>query len=142
MASHASVPPRGAPPKAPDKGSFPLDHFRECSAAKESYMGCLRENAMQTADCRELSAQYLKCRMDTCARARPLRRARAPHPTAPAPRSRRSRLMAREDLSKLGYHEDSRPAAAVPQLSDSRASEAKRKGFVAGLGGIERGKPA
>ena len=43
MASFASVPARGPPPKPPDKGSFPLDHFRECSDAKSEYMDCLKE---------------------------------------------------------------------------------------------------
>ena len=68
MASNASVPARGLAPKPPDKGSFPLDHFGECSTAKKAYMECLRENGMQTQmdTCRKLSAAYLQCRMDTC----------------------------------------------------------------------------
>lgn len=72
MASNASVPSRGLPPKPPDKGSFPLDHFGECSDAKKSYMACLRENTMatQSDECRVLSAAYLKCRMDRCAQSR------------------------------------------------------------------------
>jgi cytochrome c oxidase assembly protein subunit 19 len=71
MASHASVPSRGLPPKPPDKGSFPLDHFGECSDAKVEYMRCLKQHNMQaqTDECRELSAKYLKCRMERCARA-------------------------------------------------------------------------
>ena len=67
MASFASVPAKGAPPRPPDKGSFPLDHFGECSAQKRSYMECLKQHAMQTQDCRELAKAYLQCRMDTCA---------------------------------------------------------------------------
>ena len=66
MASNASIPSRGLPPKPPDNGSFPLDHFRECSEAKESYMACLKENSMRadSDECRKLSASYLQCRMD------------------------------------------------------------------------------
>lgn len=69
MASFASVPAKGLPPKAPDKGSFPLDHFRECSQKKEEYMQCLKAHAMSTQVevCRTLSAAYLQCRMDACA---------------------------------------------------------------------------
>ena len=66
MASNASIPSRGLPPKPPDNGSFPLDHFRECSEAKESYMACLKENSMRadSDECRKLSASCLQCRMD------------------------------------------------------------------------------
>ena len=49
--------------------------------------------------------------------------------------------MAREDLQKLGYHDDAK-RTPLPSLSDSRGNTAKREGFVAGLGGIERGKAA
>ena len=79
MASNASVPARGLPPKPPDKGSFPLDHYGECTEPKKLYMQCLREHAMatQSDECRELSAAYLKCRMDR-------------------------ELMAKEDLGRLG----------------------------------------
>lgn len=73
MASNASVPARGLPPRPPDKGSFPLDHFRECSDAKAKYIECLRANSMQadSEECRQLSAAYLQCRMDTCVAASP-----------------------------------------------------------------------
>ncbi|EOD12377.1 hypothetical protein EMIHUDRAFT_67095 [Emiliania huxleyi CCMP1516] len=47
MASFASLPAKGLPPKPPDKGSFPLDHFRECSELKSEYMGCLKQHSMQ-----------------------------------------------------------------------------------------------
>ena len=65
-----STPPaRGLPPKPPDKGSFLLDHFRECSDAKEKYLECLRGSSMRADEdaCRKLSSEYLKCRMDKCA---------------------------------------------------------------------------
>mmetsp|Transcript_13911 Transcript_13911/g.41141 ORF Transcript_13911/g.41141 Transcript_13911/m.41141 type:complete len:150 (-) Transcript_13911:259-708(-) len=64
MASFASLPAKGLPPKPPDKGSFPLDHFRECSELKSEYMGCLKQHSMQIDACRDLSASYLQCRMD------------------------------------------------------------------------------
>ena len=66
MASNASVPSRGLPPKPPDKGSFPLDHFRECSDAKELSLDCLKSQSMRADGdaCRNLSSEYLTCRMN------------------------------------------------------------------------------
>merc|ERR1719198_1453942 len=96
MASFASVPAKGAPPRPPDKGSFPLDHFGECSAVKRRYMECLKEHAMQTEACRNLAKSYLQCRMDT-------------------------NLMAREELSKLGYRDaPDANAAEKPHATEQR----------------------
>lgn len=124
MASNASVPSRGLPPKPPDKGSFPLDHYGECSDAKRTYVQCLREHGMQaqSEDCRSLSAAYLKCRMDRD-------------------------LMAKEELDRLGFSESgtgrdggrgSGTAAASgardTAMADSTESkERKSSGFLAGL---------
>ena len=57
MASFASVPARGLPPRPPDKGSFPLDHFKECTEGKKMYMECLKRNSMQaqTDEVRQLT---------------------------------------------------------------------------------------
>ncbi|KAA0725363.1 Cytochrome c oxidase assembly protein COX19 [Triplophysa tibetana] len=65
-------------PRAPDKGSFPLDHFGECKTFKEIYMRCLRSNRFDNSRCREESKEYLECRMDR-------------------------QLMAKEPLEKLGF---------------------------------------
>lgn len=62
----------------PDKGSFPLDHDGECKRAMLRYMVCLNENKMDGSACRQLSRDYLQCRMD-------------------------HQLMAREDWSNLGF---------------------------------------
>lgn len=107
MASNASVPARGLPPKAPDKGSFPLDHFGECSNAKKAYMGCLKDHGMQTQseECRKLSAAYLQCRMDT-------------------------ELMAKEELQKLGFSEGQQAARGD---TPSESIEQAKRGFVAGM---------
>lgn len=109
MASNASLPARGLPPRAPDKGSFPLDHFGECSEAKAKYVACLRENGMHAdaEECRQLSAAYLQCRMDT-------------------------KLMAKEDLHKLGYAGSS-SSAGIRTATQSEADARKSKGFLAGL---------
>ena len=102
MASFASVPAKGLPPKPPDKGSFPLDHFRECSAAKETYMGCLKEHMMQaqTEACRELSAAYLQCRMDSCAAT--FEPDRYWLQSVPRCIPARRKLMAQQEMEKLG----------------------------------------
>lgn len=106
MASNASVPSRGLPAKPPDKGSFLLDHFRECSEMKEQYMACLKADAMRAdgAECRKLSAAYLQCRMDR-------------------------ELMAKEELTKLGIHGDERRGGG--DAPDRQRRE--RGGFVAGV---------
>ncbi|KAG8509971.1 Cytochrome c oxidase assembly protein COX19, partial [Galemys pyrenaicus] len=51
-------------PRAPDKGSFPLDHFGECKSFKEKFMKCLRDKNFENALCRNESKEYLECRME------------------------------------------------------------------------------
>ncbi|NXU47177.1 COX19 protein, partial [Turnix velox] len=77
-------------PRPPDKGAFPLDHFGECSAFKESFMDCLRDNGYESGACRQRAMAYLQCRMDR---------------QGPAGRGGRSpvQLMANEPLEKLGF---------------------------------------
>ena len=65
-------------PSAPLKGSFPLDHEGECKKSMLRYMICLRENSNQNSDCRQLSKEYLDCRMQ-------------------------KQLMVREEWNKLGF---------------------------------------
>lgn len=54
----------GFKPTPPDRGSFPLDHYAECKDKMMAYMKCLRENSSVSTPCRDLSKQYLSCRMD------------------------------------------------------------------------------
>ncbi|XP_077980603.1 cytochrome c oxidase assembly protein COX19-like [Glandiceps talaboti] len=65
-------------PRAPAKGSFPIDHDGECKESMDLYMKCLRKNRFQNSECREEAKCYMQCRMD-------------------------HELMAKEPLSKLGY---------------------------------------
>ncbi|XP_045899169.1 cytochrome c oxidase assembly protein COX19 [Micropterus dolomieu] len=65
-------------PRPPEKGSFPLDHFGECKAFKETFMKCLRDNSFDNSKCRLQSKGYLECRME-------------------------HQLMAKEPLEKLGF---------------------------------------
>jgi len=50
--------------KAPEKGSFPLDHDGECKGFMLKFMMCLRVNDNDNAKCRQESMEYLGCRMD------------------------------------------------------------------------------
>ena len=65
---------------APDLGSFPLDHFKECTEIYQTYMSCLKQNKGQITPCRRLSMQYLQCRMD-------------------------NDLMRKDDISKMGFRD-------------------------------------
>lgn len=68
---------------APDRGSFPLDHYGssnqiarspqlltklnasgECKSKMELYMACLKQNGSESTPCRVLSKDYLDCRMN------------------------------------------------------------------------------
>lgn len=72
----------GFKPTAPDRGSFPLDHYGwlplhrfcrnhddaqqitgECKEKMLVYMKCLKENSSNSTPCRALSKNYLDCRM-------------------------------------------------------------------------------
>lgn len=49
---------------APEKGSFPLDHFQECENLAETYRMCLAEQSNIPKKCRQQAQDYLQCRMD------------------------------------------------------------------------------
>lgn len=68
-------------PRPPAKGSFPLDHEGECRKWMVKYMECLHTADGDATSCRDISKEYLRCRMD-------------------------SGLMAREDWDYLGFPEE------------------------------------
>ncbi|KAF9481719.1 hypothetical protein BDN70DRAFT_514317 [Pholiota conissans] len=49
---------------APDRGSFPLDHYGECKDKMQLYMACLKQSESTSTPCRSLSKDYLDCRMN------------------------------------------------------------------------------
>jgi len=51
-------------PVPPQKGSFPLDHEGHCKKQMIAYMRCLNINRDDNSACRELSKEYLGCRME------------------------------------------------------------------------------
>ncbi|CAK9057657.1 unnamed protein product [Durusdinium trenchii] len=82
------------PGRPPDKGSFPLDHFSECSDLKEEYLRCLKENKHDNMSCRYLSKKYLQCRMDR-------------------------NLMRREPMKSLGFTEEAPVISAARGFTES-----------------------
>lgn len=64
----------------PDKGSFPIDHENTCKDQMVQFMKCLRDQKFDNDKCRDLSKDYLECRMQ-------------------------HGLMARDDWKNLGYKE-------------------------------------
>lgn len=53
-----------APPRPPEKGSFPLDHFGECRAYLENVLACMQHNQQESSKCRDIQQQYIECRME------------------------------------------------------------------------------
>ncbi|KAK0208436.1 hypothetical protein DFS33DRAFT_1303340 [Desarmillaria ectypa] len=54
----------GSKPIPPQRGSFPLDHYGECKKKMVLYMQCLKSNGSKSTPCRDLTRDYLSCRMD------------------------------------------------------------------------------
>merc|ERR1712228_996120 len=52
-----------APAVAPDKGSFPLDHFHECEEHAVRYNACLDKHQLMPKRCQKFQINYLECRM-------------------------------------------------------------------------------
>eukprot|EP00936_MAST-01D_sp_MAST-1D-sp1_P002366 g2366.t1 len=98
--------------KAPDRGSFPLDHHSECKSEVEAFLRCLQESSSEHVRCKRLSKAYLQCRMD-------------------------KELMARENLDDLGL--GSRESDATISR-DSSEGEKEADGFVAGTH-LRRARP-
>ncbi|EAS01282.2 CHCH domain protein (macronuclear) [Tetrahymena thermophila SB210] len=68
--------------KAPDKGSFPLDHFHECDEFAKAYNSCVLKHQLMPKRCRQHQIDYLGCRM-------------------------KAGLMEKEEFEKLGFTEES-----------------------------------
>uniref|UniRef100_A0A6U0LMW1 CHCH domain-containing protein n=1 Tax=Minutocellus polymorphus TaxID=265543 RepID=A0A6U0LMW1_9STRA len=88
--------------KPPQRGIFPLDHDAECKPKMQKYLECLKEEKQQHNKCRELSKDYLQCRMD-------------------------NELMAKENLDEMGFSENAR----ITEAKEYDKSKEK-EGYVAG----------
>jgi len=88
--------------RPPQRGIFPLDHFRDCKEPMELYLECLKDNADMHHKCREFSKSYLQCRMD-------------------------HDLMSKENLDDMGYSEQAQVRGAKEY-----DLKKEKEGFVAG----------
>ena len=48
---------------APDRGSFPLDHFHECEEHAVRYNSCLDKHQLMPKRCQKFQINYIECRM-------------------------------------------------------------------------------
>eukprot|EP00980_Cylindrotheca_fusiformis_P010128 scaffold2253_cov119-Cylindrotheca_fusiformis.AAC.3 len=88
--------------RPPQRGIFPLDHDADCRPYMETYLDCLKGSKDVHHKCRELSKEYLQCRMD-------------------------NQLMSKENLDDLGYGKDKEVKGAHEY---DKAKE--KAGYVAG----------
>ena len=51
------------PTVAPERGSFPLDHFHECEEQAYLYHECLDKHQMMPKRCQKFQINYIECRM-------------------------------------------------------------------------------
>jgi cytochrome c oxidase assembly protein subunit 19 len=93
--------------KAPEKGSFPLDHGGTCKIPMKDFQNCIKNNKGSHALCREFSKKYLTCRME-------------------------NNLMAKEDLSDLGFTNAAKMNALAAAKRDTGPKKEKT-GFIAGM---------
>ena len=66
----------------------------ECKAHMKSYLGCLKEKKGDHVDCRELSKNYLQCRMD-------------------------HELMSKEDMARLGFGDKAEYIRVTPKCKEA-----------------------
>ena len=108
-------------PLAPEKGVFPLDHFGECKLVMRRYLKCLDTHGDDAGRCRDVSKQYLECRMER-------------------------ELMVKQDLAELGFGKigngDGREGggnsltktkASSKGNPSSKSDDVKKTGFVGGV---------
>jgi len=97
--------------RPPEKGSFPLDHFNECTKVMEGYLACMKANQSAHASCRDETKKYLECRMEYG-------------------------LMSREKLANFGLEDkiDYKASAQAQAVYEEERNRKYEGGFVAGMG--------
>lgn len=88
--------------RPPQRGIFPLDHMAECTNKMQAYLDCLQTNKDVHHKCRDLSREYLECRMERG-------------------------LMSKENLDNLGYGQDQ-----VVEGAREYDKQKEKAGFTAG----------
>jgi cytochrome c oxidase assembly protein subunit 19 len=48
----------------PERGSFPIDHFKECTDIISKYLSCISKHELMPKRCQKLQVEYLNCRME------------------------------------------------------------------------------
>lgn len=103
----------GVRPKAPDKGSFPIDHFNDCTDIHDRYMKCLKRNKNDNMSCRYIAKEYLQCRMD-------------------------HNLMAPESMANLGFTEEDETERNARKMIYRGNPEKEQEGWVSARDAIEK----
>ena len=55
-----ATPPKRMQVFAPLKGSFPIDHFKECDEYYKNYMDCIKSNSGASTKCRNETKEYME----------------------------------------------------------------------------------
>lgn len=55
-----ATPPKRMQVFAPLKGSFPIDHFKECDEYYKNYMNCIKSNSGASTKCRNETKEYME----------------------------------------------------------------------------------
>jgi len=103
----------GVRAKPPDKGSFPIDHFNECTEVHDTYMKCLRRNKNDNMSCRYIAKDYLQCRMQ-------------------------NNLMAEETMERLGFTDDDNAEKTARKMIHRGNPEKEREGWLGARDAIEK----
>eukprot|EP00934_Nitzschia_sp_Nitz4_P005513 Nitzschia sp. Nitz4//scaffold53_size117307//105884//106804//NITZ4_003782-RA/size117307-augustus-gene-0.94-mRNA-1//1//CDS//3329554241//5503//frame0 len=96
--------------RPPQRGVFALDHFKQCSDPMKAYLDCLKESKDMHHKCKQLSKEYLECRMN-------------------------NKLMSEENLDHLGFGKETEVVGAHEY---DRSKE--KAGFIAGKHIKKQGK--
>lgn len=99
--------------KPPDKGSFPIDHFNDCTDIHDKYLKCLKRNKNDNMSCRYIAKDYLRCRMD-------------------------HNLMAQEDMKTLGFNDDDEIEKQARIMIYRGRPEKEQDGWLSARDAIER----
>jgi cytochrome c oxidase assembly protein subunit 19 len=103
----------GVRPKPPDKGSFPIDHFNDCTEIHDKYMQCLKRNKNDNMSCRYIAKDYLQCRMD-------------------------HNLMAQETMTNLGFTNDDDAEKKARKMIFRGRPEKEQEGWLSARDAIEK----
>jgi hypothetical protein len=103
----------GVKAKPPDKGSFPIDHFNDCTGIHDKYLRCLKRNKNDNMSCRYIAKEYLQCRMD-------------------------HNLMAKEEMKTLGFNDDDAIEKEARLMVYRGRPEKEQEGWLSARDAIER----